>query len=218
MSTPSPANPQVACVLYDEFTMLDIVGPFQMLNTAGYDCVWVGETAGPVLDHTRTMAMPASHSFADVQKPDIVVVPGGLHTMSHADGPIREWLTAVHPQTMWTTSVCTGSLLLADAGLLSGLSATGHWAAMDQLKALGAQPTGERVVFHRDERIVTAAGVSSGIDMGLALVAEISGTDAAEACQLALEYDPQPITDSGSPQKADPKLVEALQGFFAASI
>lgn len=211
-------SPQVACVLYDEFTMLDIVGPFQMLNTAGYDCIWVAETAGPVLDHTRTMAMPASHSFADVQSPDIVVVPGGIGTRNHFDGPIRKWLNAVHPQTMWTTSVCTGSLLLADAGLLTGLSATGHWGAMDQLAALGAHPTGERVVFNRDERIVTAAGVSAGIDMGLALVAEIDGTETAEMCQLALEYDPQPITDAGSPEKAGPKLVEALQGFFSSSI
>lgn len=208
---------QVACVLYDEFTMLDIVGPFQMLNAAGHECLWVGEQAGPVLDHTRTMPMQAAHSFADVQTPDIVIVPGGLGTSKHFDGPIREWLTAVHPQTTWTTSVCTGSLLLADAGLLTGLAATGHWASMEKLGELGAIPTGERVVFHRDERIVTAAGVSAGIDMGLALIAELDGMQVAELCQLALEYDPQPITDAGSPEKAGPELVAMIAGFFGGS-
>lgn len=209
---------QVACVLYDEFTMLDIVGPFQMLEAAGNECVWVAEQVGPVADHTRTMQMMTTASFDDVQTPDIVVIPGGIGTSKHFDGPIREWLQAVHPQTTWTTSVCTGSLLLADAGLLTGLKATGHWAAMDQLEELGALPTNERVVFHNDKRIVTAAGVSAGIDMGLALIAKISGIEAAEACQLALEYDPQPITDAGSPDKADPKLVDALRGFFASAL
>lgn len=209
---------QIACVLYDQFTMLDIVGPFQMLNAAGNECVWVGETAGPVSDHTRTMHMQATHSFADIQTPDIVVVPGGMGTSKHFDGPIREWLQAVHPQTTWTTSVCTGSLLLADAGLLNGLRATGHWAAMDTLGALGAIPTSERVVFHHDARIVTGAGVSAGIDMGLALVAELSGIEAAQTVQLALEYDPQPITDAGSPEKAGPELVELLRSVFDGAL
>jgi transcriptional regulator GlxA family with amidase domain len=198
--------------------MLDIVGPFQMLNAAGLDCRWVAETTGPVLDHTRTTALIANTTFDDAGSPDIVVVPGGLHTSAHVGGPIRAWLHAVHPTTTWTTSVCTGSLLLADAGLLDGLSATGHWAAMEMLAELGASPSGERVVFHHDERIVTAAGVSSGIDMGLALVAELHGVEAAESCQLALEYDPQPLTDAGSPDKAPAALVEAQRAFFAGSL
>lgn len=209
---------QVACVLYDEFTMLDIVGPFQMLSAAGHDCRWVAPQAGPVSDHTRTMTMTATESLADVTSPDIVVVPGGMGTSHHFGGPIGEWLTQVHPTTTWTTSVCTGSLLLADAGLLDGLTATGHWAAFEQLAELGAQPTGERVVMHREQRIVTAAGVSSGIDMGLALVAELDGIETAQMCQLALEYDPQPITDAGSPEKAGPELVEALRGAFAGRL
>lgn len=209
---------QVACVLYDEFTMLDIVGPFQMLHAAGHECLWVAEQAGPVSDHTRTMQMTATHAFDDVTSPDIVVVPGGIGTSNHFDGPIVPWLQAVHATTTWTTSVCTGSLLLARAGLLDGLESTGHWAAMDQLAALGAVPTEQRVVFHPDHRICTGAGVSAGIDMGLALIAELDGRQAAEMCQLALEYDPQPLTDAGSPSKADPALVEAMTGFFSGSL
>ncbi|MEM7092447.1 MAG: DJ-1/PfpI family protein [Actinomycetota bacterium] len=209
---------QVACVLYDEFTMLDIVGPFQFLQAAGHECLWVAPEAGPVLDHTRSMPMTAGQALAEVTDPDIVVLPGGLHTSSHFGGPIRDWLQDVHQRTSWTTSVCTGSLLLADAGLLDGLTATGHWAAMEQLGNLGAVTSEERVIMHKDERIVTAAGVSSGIDMALVLLAEIDGVPAAEAAQLALEYDPQPITDAGSPAKAGPELVALLQGFFAGSL
>lgn len=210
---------QIACVLYDEYTMLDIVGPFQMLSAMnGAETIWVAEQPGPVSDHTRTGALVASHSFAEVTNPDIIVVPGGLNTMDHADGPVVEWVKAVHPTTTWTTSVCTGSLLLASAGLLDGLEATCHWAALDRLPAWNATPTLERVVFNREQRIITAAGVSSGIDMGLALIAEMQGTESAEAVQLALEYDPQPITDAGSPEKAAPELVEALRGFFAATV
>lgn len=209
---------QVACVLYDEFTMLDIVGPFQMLNGSGAQCSWVAETAGPVADHTRTTALIADTTFDEMSAPDIVVLPGGMNTSKHFDGPIVPWLQAVHPTTTWTTSVCTGSLLLAKAGLLDELPATGHWAAMDQLGALGAKPTAERVVFNREERIVTGAGVSAGIDMALALVAEMNGVEAAQAVQLALEYDPQPVTDAGSPEKAPAGLVDALRGFFAGSL
>lgn len=208
----------VACVLYDNFTMLDIVGPFQMLNAAGHTCHWVAESAGPVTDHTRTMQMMATADLDETTEPDIVVVPGGMGTNAHFDGPIPEWLKAVHARTTWTTSVCTGSLLLGRAGLLDGLTATGHWAAMDALEALGAVPTHERVVMHSDHRIVTAAGVSAGIDMGLALVAEIDGRETAEMCQLALEYDPQPITDAGSPEKAGPELVGTMARFFASNL
>lgn len=210
---------QIACVLYDEFTMLDIVGPFQMLSAlGGSETIWVAEEAGPVSDHTRTGALVASHALADVPSPDIVVVPGGMNTSAHLDGPVVEWLKQVHPTTTWTTSVCTGSMLLGSAGLLDGLEATCHWAALDRLPTWGATPTLKRVVFNADKRIVTAAGVSSGIDMGLALIAEIEGIESAEAIQLALEYDPQPLTDSGSPEKAAPELVEALRGFFTGSI
>ena len=210
---------QVACVLYDEFTMLDIVGPFQVLSsTPGMEIVWVADTPGPVSDHTRTGSLTATASFDDVPSPDIVIVPGGLGTTKHVDGPVVDWVRAVHPTTTWTTSVCTGSLLLAAAGLLDGLAATCHWAALDVLAEMGAEPTLERVVLHPGVRIATAAGVSSGIDMALELVVELQGRPAAEAAQLAIEYDPQPITDAGSPLKAPPETVELLRSLLGAAI
>ena len=154
----------------------------------------------------------------DIQRPDIVVVPGGLGTTKHVDGPVVEWVKAVHPTTTWTTSVCTGSLLLAAAGLLDGRAATCHWAALDMLGEMGAEPTLQRVVIDRDARIATAAGVSSGIDMALELVIELQGRPAAEAAQLAIEYDPQPVIDAGSPLKAPPETVELLRSLLGSAI
>ncbi len=210
---------QVACVLYDEYTMLDIVGPFQVLSSAAdMDLVWVAERRGPVSDHTRTSSLTAGASFDEVQRPDIVVIPGGLGTTKHLDGPVVEWVLAVHPTTTWTTSVCTGSLLLASAGLLDGRAATSHWAALDLLGEMGAEPTLQRVVIDREAHIVTAAGVSSGIDMALELLIELQGRDAAEAVQLAIEYDPQPVIDAGSPLKAPPETVELLRTLLGSAI
>ncbi|MDX2382347.1 MAG: DJ-1/PfpI family protein [Acidimicrobiia bacterium] len=210
---------QVACALYDEFTMLDIVGPFQVLSSvADMEIVWVAEQAGPVSDHTRTGSLGAAASFEEVLRPDIVVIPGGLGTTKHLDGPVVEWVRAVHPTTTWTTSVCTGSLLLAAAGLLDGLAATSHWAALDTLGEMGAVPTLQRVVIDHQAHIATAAGVSAGIDMALELVIELQGRPAAEAAQLAIEYDPQPVIDAGSPLKAPPETVELLRTLLGAAI
>lgn len=210
---------QVACALYDEFTMLDIVGPFQVLSSApDMEVVWVAQAPGPVSDHTRTGSLTAAASFDEVDRPDIVVVPGGLGTTKHLDGPVVEWVKAVHPTTTWTTSVCTGSLLLAAAGLLAGRAATCHWAALDTLGGMGAEPALQRVVIDRDARIATAAGVSSGIDMALELLIELKGRPAAEAAQLAIEYDPQPVIDAGSPLKAPPETVELLRSLLGSAI
>lgn len=151
--------------------------------------------------------------------PDIVVVPGGMGTTDLIpDHPVLGWLKDVHPTTQWTTSVCTGSLLLAGAGLLDGKASTCHWLAMDQLAELGAWPTLERVVMHPEDRLVTSAGVSSGIDMGLALVAHMHGLEMAQAVQLALEYDPQPIVDAGSPEKAPSEIVELVKATLGAQM
>jgi transcriptional regulator GlxA family with amidase domain len=125
------------------------------------------------------------------------------------DGPVHEWLRAAHETSTWTTSVCTGSLILAAAGLLAGRRATSHWTALEELGRLGAEPTPERVVF--DGKLVTAAGVSAGIDMALALVARIAGEQMAQAIQLGIEYDPQPPFDAGSPRKAPAGIVEAVR-------
>lgn len=210
---------QIACVLYDEFTMLDIVGPFQVFSSApGMEIVWVAEAPGPVSDHTRTGALTASASFDDVASPDIVIVPGGLGTTKHLDGPMVEWIRAVHPGTTWTTSVCTGSLVLAAAGLLDGRAATCHWAALELLGEMGAEPTPRRVVIQPTDRIATAAGVSAGIDMALELLVELRGRGVAEAAQLAIEYDPQPTLDAGSPQKAPPETVEMLRSLLGSAI
>jgi transcriptional regulator GlxA family with amidase domain len=198
---------QIAFVLYDRFTALDIVGPFQTLvDVPGVEACFVAERAGPVGDHTGRLSLVATASFAEVTAPDVVVVPGGFADQSATrDHPVVRWLRRVHPTTTWTTSVCTGSIFLALAGILDGLEATCHWGALDRLGALGARPTGRRVV--RQGKVITAAGVSSGIDMGLVLVAAMFGDDTARAIQLAIEYDPEPPFDAGSPEKAGPELV-----------
>jgi transcriptional regulator GlxA family with amidase domain len=202
---------KLALALYEGFTALDIIGPFQVLaDVPGMEPVFVAERAGPVTDHTGALVLQAKQSFDDVPSPDIIVVPGGMTTEKVLTGhPIVPWVRKVHETTTWTTSVCTGSLVLAAAGLLNGLEATTHWLAMDILAGLGAKPTGKRVVFQG--KIVTAAGVSSGIDMGLALVEQIFGRQAAEAIQLSIEYDPQPPVDSGSPAKASPEVVAMVR-------
>jgi transcriptional regulator GlxA family with amidase domain len=201
---------QIAFVLYPKFTALDIVGPFQTLaDIPGVDAVFVAETAGPVTDHTGRLSITATASFAEVTRPDVIVVPGGFGDEGAGpDHPVAQWIRAVHPTTTWTTSVCTGSIFLALAGVLDGLDATTHWAAYDRLRALGAHPTEERVVERG--KVVTAAGVSAGIDMGLTLAARMFGDDAAKAIQLAIEYDPQPPFDNGAPSKATPELLTFL--------
>ncbi len=208
----------VACVLYPRFTMLDIVGPFQVLSSLpDVQVEWVAETTGPVVDHTAMVSIPATTTFQDCADPDIVVVPGGMGTENLIpDHPSIGWLREVHASTQWTTSVCTGSLLLAAAGLLDGKAATSHWLMLDHLGTLGAEPTLERVVMHPDERLVTSAGVSSGIDMGLALVEQMYGTPMAETVQLAIEYDPQPCVDAGSPTKASSEIQDLVRLAFAA--
>jgi transcriptional regulator GlxA family with amidase domain len=205
---------EIALVLYEKFTALDIVGPFQVLtDVPGVDACFVAERVGPVLDHTGRLALTATRSFAEVTAPDVVVVPGGFADRdATTDHPVVQWLRRVHPTTTWTTSVCTGSIFLGLAGIVRGLEATCHWGAMDRLAALGATPTGRRVV--RQGKVITAAGVSSGIDMGLTLVAEMFGADMARAIQLAIEYDPQPPFDAGSPEKAGPELVSLVSGLM----
>jgi transcriptional regulator GlxA family with amidase domain len=195
-----------AFVLYPSFTALDIVGPFQVLSLVpDVECVFVAESPGPVVDHTGTLTMVAERGLAEVARPDLVVVPGNAGApMPAATDPLVEWLRAVHPTTQWTTSVCSGSLYLGAAGILEGLVATSHWAVLELLAGFGADPTSERVVFA--DRVVTAAGVSSGIDMGLALVERVWDRRMAEAVQLVIEYDPQPPVAAGSPAKASPEV------------
>ena len=198
---------QIAFVLYPQFTALDIVGPFQTMgDLPGVECVFVAEQAGPVIDHTGRLALVATATFDELTAPDVIVVPGGFaDATATVDDPVVRWIRAVHPTTTWTTSVCTGAIFLGLAGVLDGLDATTHWSAYERLRALGANPTEERVVVRGN--VVTAAGVSSGIDMGLTLVATMFGDEVAQAIQLAIEYDPQPPFDAGAPSKVSPELL-----------
>ncbi|MEU1462045.1 DJ-1/PfpI family protein [Streptomyces sp. NPDC005727] len=202
---------QIAVVVYDRFTALDAVGPYEMLSRApGAETVFVAERPGPVRTDTGALAVVADRSLDEVPAPDVVLVPGGpgqSALMEH--GPLLDWLRAADATSTWTTSVCTGSLLLAAAGLLDGRRATSHWLALDQLERYGAAPAEERVVS--DGKYVTAAGVSAGIDMGLALLGRIAGDEHARAVQLATEYDPRPPYEAGSPHKAPAHLVERLR-------
>ncbi|MFE7540926.1 DJ-1/PfpI family protein [Streptomyces platensis] len=203
---------QLAILLYDRFTTLDAVGPYETLSRLpGAEAVFVGERTGPYRNDLGSLGLAADATLDEVTAPDILVVPGGPGQLAHmTDGPLHEWIRAVDAHTTWTTSVCTGSLILAAAGLLTGRRATSHWLALDQLPALGAEPTGERVVF--DGKYVTAAGVSSGIDMGLTLAGRIAGDTVAQTIQLGIEYDPQPPYDAGSPEKAPAEVTAALRG------
>lgn len=200
---------QIAIVLFDRFTALDAVGPYEILSrTPGAETVFVAESAGAVRnDSGGSLALVADRTLADVPAPDLVIVPGGPGQSAQMENEtLLGWLRRVDATSTWTTSVCTGSLLLGAAGLLRGRRATSHWLALETLKEYGAEPTGERVVT--DGKYVTAAGVSSGIDMGLTLLGRIAGDEHAQAVQLLAEYDPQPPYDTGSPEKAPAAMVE----------
>ncbi|WHM35530.1 DJ-1/PfpI family protein [Streptomyces sp. BPTC-684] len=202
---------QIAILLYDRFTSLDAIGPYEMLcRLPDTETVFVAAQAGPVTNDRGSLRIIAEKTLDEVRSPDVVVVPGGPGTGDIAhDEALTGWLRAVDATTTWTTSVCTGSLLLAGAGLLTGRRAATHWLAYDALAALGAEPTAERVVT--DGKYLTAAGVSSGIDMGLTLVGRLAGDEYAQAVQLLTEYDPQPPYDAGSAAKAPAELVAKLR-------
>jgi transcriptional regulator GlxA family with amidase domain len=201
----------IAIVLYDKLTALDAVGPYEVLSRLpGASLQFVAADPGPVRTDNGMLTLLAEHSLADAAQPDIVLVPGGPgEVAARAGGPVLEWLRDVDRTSTWTTSVCTGSLILAAAGLLDGKRATTHWLALEELGRLGAQPVAERVVF--DGKYATAAGVSAGIDMALALAARVAGDTVAQAIQLGIEYDPQPPFDAGSPHKAPAEVVELLR-------
>ena len=204
---------QIVIALFDRFTALDAVGPHQVLHhMSGAEVIFAAEQAGGVTDETRTLTLQAQASYADVPRPDIVVVPGGPgQSAQMTPGPLRDWLVEADKTSTWTTSVCTGALILAAAGLLNGRQATTYWLAQDELGRLGAIPRpGERYVF--DGKYVTAAGVSAGIDMALALAGRLAGDETAQRIQLGIEYDPSPPYQAGSPASAKPEVV----GYFTA--
>jgi putative intracellular protease/amidase len=202
----------IAILLYDKFTALDAIGPYEVLSRLpGASVTFVAQQPGPVRTDNGMLTVLAETAIDELRSPEILLVPGGPgEAAARATGPALEWVRTAHETTTWTTSVCTGSLILAAAGVLDGRRATSHWLALEQLGRLGAEPVAERVVF--DGKIVTAAGVSAGIDMALALAAAIAGEQVAQAIQLGIEYDPQPPFDAGSPAKAPAEVVSLLRG------
>jgi putative intracellular protease/amidase len=205
---------KIAIALYDRFTALDAIGPYETLSRLpGAEVVFVGCEQRVFRTDIGALAIVAGASFADVERADVLVVPGGPGTREMmTDQPLIDWVRKIHASTQWTTSVCTGSLVLGAAGILKNVDATTHWACMSELASTGAKPTDERVVIRG--KIVTAAGVSAGIDMGLTLAAAEAGDDFAKAIQLGIEYDPQPPFDSGAPSKATPELVQMLMAMM----
>lgn len=201
---------QIAVLVFDRLTALDAVGPYEVLGRLpGASTVFVGERLGAVRTDLGSLGLGVDATLEEVTAPDVVLVPGGIGQQAHLqDGPVHEWLRAVDATSTWTTSVCTGSLVLAAAGLLTGRRATSHWVRRPDLAAYGVEPVDERVVV--DGKYVTAAGVSAGIDMALALAGRIAGDRVAEAIQCGIEYDPHPPYDAGSPDKVDPSTVDGM--------
>ena len=196
---------QIVIPLFPRVTALDGIGPYEVLQRIPhFDVTFVAAARGEVRTENGMLGLTADATLEEFPSPDVVVFPGGVGTRPiQRDDRVLEWLRTAHATTRYTTSVCTGSLVLGAAGLLDGLTAATHWSCLRELAAHGAEPSGERVVEHLDRRIITAAGVSSGIDMALRLVELLADRTAAQAAQLMIEYDPQPPFDCGSVAKAD---------------
>jgi transcriptional regulator GlxA family with amidase domain len=211
----------IAFVLYPNMTGLDLIGPYDVLAPQeGVTAHFVAETPDPVRADNGLVLVPTT-TFAEMDRADVVVVPGGGGWQEVlAAGVVAQWLREVHPTTTWTTSVCTGSTLLAAAGILDGRPATTHWAVREVLARQGAEVRTDRVV--RDGDVITAAGVSAGIDMALTLVGLIWGDDRAKFTQLVIEYAPEPPYGTGSPETAPAELVafarSILQGARPGSV
>jgi len=203
---------EIAIPLFDRFTALDAIGPYQVLSALpGATVRFLAAEPGPVRTDNGMLTVLAEGRYEDAPEPEVLVVPGGPGTRALlSDERLLGWVRSVHESSRYTTSVCTGSLVLAAAGLLDGIDATTYWASRDELAALGAQPVAERVVERG--KVITAAGVSAGIDMALRLAELLAGTQTAQAIQLLIEYDPQPPFDTGSPDKAPAEVLELVTG------
>lgn len=201
----------IAIVLFDRFTALDAIGPYEVLSRLpGANVTFVAASPGLVRADTGRLAVQVDVALADLPAPAVLLVPGGPgQAAAMDDQALLDWIRAAHRTSTWTTSVCTGSMILAAAGVLDGRRATSHWLALDRLPEFGAEQTLQRVVF--DGKVVTAAGVSAGIDMALRLASLIAGDEVAQSIQLMLEYDPQPPFDAGSPTRAPEAVVARMR-------
>jgi transcriptional regulator GlxA family with amidase domain len=202
---------RIAILIFDKLTALDAVGPYEVLSRLpNAELSFVAKEPGPKRTDTGALSLTADMAISDLTDPDIVLVPGGEGNRPlMRDDEVLDWLRTAHEHTTWTTSVCTGSLLLGAAGILEGKRATTHWAYRESLREFGAEPVVAR--FVEDGKVITAAGVSAGIDMALHLAARDVGDEFAQAVQLGIEYDPDPPFDTGSPEKAPAALVEAVR-------
>ena len=202
---------QIAILIFDKLTALDAIGPYEVLRSVpGWEVRFVAPAKGEVRTDSGALGLSADFALDEVTEPDIVLVPGGEGNRPlMEDERVLSWLRGVDERTKWTTSVCTGSLVLGAAGLLEGKRATSHWLFLEQLREFGADPVGGR--FVEDGKTITAAGVSAGIDMALHLVGQEVGPEVAQAVQLGIEYDPRPPFDSGSPESAPAVIVDALR-------
>jgi transcriptional regulator GlxA family with amidase domain len=202
----------IAIPIFENLTVLDAVGPYEVLSRLpGARVHFVAKETGPKRAETGMLALMADRTLDDLPEPDVIVVPGGYGNRPlMEDEEVLNWLRHAHEQSMWTTSVCTGALVLAAAGILDGLEATTHWLCLDALAKYGAIPVGDRRVVEQG-KVLTAAGVSAGIDMALTLAARIAGDELAQAIQLGIEYDPEPPFHGGSPAKAPPEIIELVQ-------
>jgi transcriptional regulator GlxA family with amidase domain len=202
---------RIAILIFDGLTALDAIGPYEVLSRLpGAELRFVAKEPGQKRTDTGALGVQADLAIADLPGPDVVLVPGGEGNRPlMRDSEVLDWLRVAHESSIWTTSVCTGALVLGAAGILDGKRATTHWAFLDRLSELGAEPVTERVV--EDGKVITAAGVSAGIDMALTVAARIAGNEVAQAIQLGIEYDPQPPFDAGSPSKASPEVIELVR-------
>ena len=210
---------QIAIVLYPGFTALDFIGPYDVLRwLPDTEIRFVWHEPGPITADSGVLVIGATHSFAETPSPDIILVPGGMTTVEHSrDEVLLDWVRQADRTATWTTSVCSGSIILAAAGLLTGKRATSHWAALPILKSLGVNAVGDERVVHEGQ-IVTSAGVSAGIDLALWLAGQIGGEDRAKVIQLSMEYDPQPPFDCGHMSKASVKTKAAATALMARDI
>ncbi|OBK82315.1 glutamine amidotransferase [Mycolicibacter heraklionensis] len=210
---------QIAIVLYPGFTSLDFIGPYEVLRwlpDAQVRFVW--HEPGPITADSGVLVVGATHSFDETPSPDVILIPGGMTTMEHArDEKLLDWVRAAHRTATWTASVCSGSVVLGAAGLLTGKRATSHWMALPALKTFGATAVGDERIVHEGD-IVTCAGVSAGIDLGLWLAGQIGGEGRAKAIQLSMEYDPQPPFDSGHTSKASVQTKAAATALMAREL